>query len=601
MKRFLLLLTSVFAILPIAGAQSIPPKREFRAVWIASVSNLDWPSNRFLSPSSQRAEYIALLDSLRPLGINAVVVQIRPECDALYPSPYEPWSYWLTGGQGSAPNPLYDPLQFMIDETHKRGMEFHAWFNPYRAVKTVGQYTITATHISRVHPEWLMAYGSLRILDPGLPMVREYVTSVILDVVRRYNIDGVHFDDYFYENNTTNQDSVTYANYKNGFSNIGDWRRNNVNTFVRMVYDSIQLVKPQVKFGIAPRGIWKNSIAEGGAGTNGGQSYYDIYCDPIQWLSVKKVDYVAPEVYWSMSYSIARYDLLAPWWAAHANGRHIFIGQAAYRINTTSTGEPTNWLSPSEMPNQLRLNRKNTNIKGSIFFRATQGITDKRLGFSDSLKNDFYNFPALIPAMPWKDSVPPLPPANLTVAGNLTSVTLQWQKPAPANDGDTAKYFVVYRAVGDTVNVDDPRQIRLISVNDTTRFVDSVSANILYNYAVTAVDRLHNESVLAKASYMITGVSENIVWSPLEYRLDQNYPNPFNPATTITFTLKRTGPTTLMVYDVLGREVATLVDGELQAGNHSINFSGGQLASGVYFYRVISGSFAETKKMILQK
>lgn len=601
MNRILQLFALLVFLVCLANAQVIPPKREFRAVWIASVANLDWPSTRFLSPSSQRAEYTSLLDRLKPLGINAVVMQIRPECDALYQSSIEPWSYWLTGGQGSPPNPLYDPLQFMIDETHKRGMEFHAWFNPFRAVKTVGQYTITATHISKVHPEWLMAYGSLRILDPGLPMVREYVTRVILDVVRRYDIEGVHFDDYFYENGTTNQDSATYANYKNGFNNIGDWRRNNVNTLVGMVYDSIQSVKPYVKFGISPRGIWKNSVANGGAGTNGGQSYYDIFCDPIQWLSVKKVDYVAPQVYWSMSYSIARYDLLAPWWGAHANGRHILIGQAAYRINTTSTGEPTNWLSPSEMPNQIRLNRQYVSIKGSIFFRANQGITDNRLGFTDSLKNNFYKYPALIPTMPWKDSLPPLPPSNLTVIGNLTTATLHWQKPGPAADGDTARYFVVYRAVNDTIDMNDPRTVRFLSLNDTTQFADPISPNVQYNYVVTAFDRLHNESAPTKIGYIVTGVGEGIAALPYEYRLDQNYPNPFNPRTTISFTLQQTGVTTLKVYDLLGREVATLVDGVTSIGNHSISFSGEQLSSGVYFYRVNSGSFVATKKMILQK
>jgi hypothetical protein len=203
--------------------------------------------------------------------------------------------------------------------------------------------------------------------------------------------------------------------------------------------------------------------------------------------------------------------------------------------------------------------------------------------------------------MPWKDSLPPFPPSNLTVTGNLSTATLHWQKPAPAADGDTAKYFVIYRAVNDTVDTNDPRTIRFLSLNDTTQFVDPISPNFQYNYIVTAVDRLHNESAPTKIGYIVTGVGERIAALPYEYRLDQNYPNPFNPRTTISFTLKQTGGTTLKVYDLLGREVATLVDGVTSTGNHSITFSGEQLSSGVYFYRVISGSFVETKKMILQK
>jgi hypothetical protein len=238
---------------------------------------------------------------------------------------------------------------------------------------------------------------------------------------------------------------------------------------------------------------------------------------------------------------------------------------------------------------------------GSVFFRARYGVIDNLKGFADSLKNSLYRYPALIPRMPWKDSLPPLPPSNLTVTGNLTTAILHWQKPVPAADGDTARYFVVYRSVNDTIDTNDPRTIRFLSLNDTTQFADPISPNVQYNYLVTAFDRLHNESAPAKISYIMMGVGENVASLPYEYRLDQNYPNPFNPRTTISYTLKQTDVTTLKVYDVLGRELATLVDGIMQRGNHSIAFSGEQLSSGVYFYRVISGSFVETKKMILQK
>ena len=597
MKRTLQLFTLSLALfVQSADAQTIPPKREFRAVWIASVANLDWPSSAFLSPSSQRAEYISLLDKLKPLGFNAVIVQIRPECDALYASSIDPWSYWLTGGQGSAPNPLYDPLQFMVDETHKRGMEFHAWFNPYRAVKTVGAYTNTASHISKVHPEWLLLYPNStspteKDLDPGIPAVRAYVTGVIVDVVRRYDIDAVHWDDYFYSYSpTTTQDDSSWAKYKGSFTDRGNWRRDNVNQLVKAVHDSIQAIKPYVKFGISPFGIWKSGVP---AGITGLDSYSQLYCDAPTWMAQGWLDYLTPQLYWKITGS-QDYSKLMPWWASQMYGRHLYPGHASYQINGAG------WSS-SEIPNQIRLNRSTLASPGSVFFRAKVGVIDNEKGFADSLKNFLYAYPALIPAMPWKDSIPPLPPKNLTATGTASSVTLKWQKSAPASDGDTAKYFVVYRAISDSVNMGDPRLIRYISATDTTQFIDAISPGIQYNFVVTAVDRLHNESIAAKVGYMILGVGEKIASSPYEYKLDQNYPNPFNPTTTITFTLRQSDATTLKIYDVLGREVATLVDGVVSSGHHSVSFTGEQFASGVYFYRIVSGSFVETKKMILQK
>jgi hypothetical protein len=311
-------------------------------------------------------------------------------------------------------------------------------------------------------------------------------------------------------------------------------------------------------------------------------------------MSEKWLDYLTPQLYWPFGGS-QDYGKLMPWWATVINGRHLYPGQAAYRI-----GDASNW-GASELPNQIRLNRTVLSSPGSVFFRAKVGVVDNEKGFADSLKNSLYRYPALIPRMPWKDSLPPLPPSNLTVTGNLTTATLHWQKPAPAADGDTARYFVVYRAVNDAIDTNDPRTIRFLSLNDTTQFADPIFPNIQYNYLVTAFDRLHNESAPVKISYIVTGVDESVAALPYEYHLDQNYPNPFNPTTTISFTLKQTGVTTLKVYDLLGREVATLIDGVMSIGNHSITFSGEQLSSGVYFYRAFSGSFVETKKMILQK
>ncbi|HEX9972655.1 MAG TPA: family 10 glycosylhydrolase, partial [bacterium] len=261
--------------------------------------NLDWPSSPSLNPDRQRSELVSTLDQLRAVGINAIFFQVRPECDAFYQSTYEPWSYFLTGKQGKAPSPFYDPLEFAISEAHKRGMELHAWFNPYRAIREIGSFQIDSTHVTVRHPDWAIQIGNFKFLNPGLPMVREHVTAVIIDVARRYDIDGIHFDDYFYPyppNNITNEDDQTFANYSRGFTGRGDWRRDNVNLFIEMVYDTIQAIKPYVKFGVSPFGIWKNGVPSGITGLD---AYSAIYADAVTWFNKQIVDYVAPQLYWA--------------------------------------------------------------------------------------------------------------------------------------------------------------------------------------------------------------------------------------------------------------------------------------------------------------
>ena len=249
-KIFLNATLIVFLLLGLSLEAGINPKREFRAVWVATVVNIDWPLSYNHSPAQQKQDLIDLLDNMKVSGINAIIFQVRPESDALYASSYEPWSFWLTGEQGKAPNPYYDPLEFAIEEAHKRNMELHAWFNPYRAERSVGLFNLDDNHVVNQNPDWILTFGSLKLLDPGLPMVREYVTDVIMDVVHHYDIDGVHFDDYFYPySGTINEDAATFVNYSRGITDIGDWRRDNVNLLVTQVFDSIKAIKPYVKFG----------------------------------------------------------------------------------------------------------------------------------------------------------------------------------------------------------------------------------------------------------------------------------------------------------------------------------------------------------------
>ncbi|MDZ7288582.1 MAG: family 10 glycosylhydrolase [candidate division KSB1 bacterium] len=510
--RFIFLLSLLISIHALAG--STPPKREFRGAWIATVTNLDWPSSPNLTPEAQRNELICLLDELQASGVNAVVFQIRPECDAFYASSFEPWSYYLTGIQGQAPVPFYDPLEFATAEAHKRGMELHAWFNPYRAVRAVGSYPVDAKHVSVKHPDWVITMGTYKFLDPGIPMVRDYVNNVIMDVVRRYDIDGVHMDDYFYPyppNQITNQDDKTFATYSRGFTNRDDWRRDNVNLLIKMVHDSIQVVKPHVKFGMSPFGIWKNGVPPGITGLD---AYSTIYCDAVAWLNQQIIDYLTPQLYWPFGGG-QDYGKLLPWWAAQTKGRHLYPGQAVYRISSWTAGE---------MPRQIRLNRNTPNVYGSIFFRALS-LRDNPLGFVDSLKADYYRHPSLFPIMAWKDSVPPNFPQNLRyerLAGTGTA-GLRWDLPATAADGDSASRYVVYRFATSSVSksdLDDPSKIvSVIGGRIAMPKTPPAGSGPAY-YVVTALDRNANESAMSSV-LLVSPPATPLLASPANGALDQ--------------------------------------------------------------------------------
>ncbi len=484
---------SAFLFVSVPYSQSLPPKREFRGAWIATVQNLDWPSSNTLSTSQQQSQLISILDGLKALGINAVIFQVRDECDALYNSPYEPWSYWLTGQQGKAPSPFYDPLQFAVQEAHKRGMEIHAWFNPYRAVNKIGTYTLAANHVAVQHPDWIVTYGNIDVLNPGLPQVRDYIAKIISDVVRRYDIDGVHFDDYFYpypDGIHTFNDSAAFQQYPNGFSNLSDWRRNNVNLLIKEVDDSIKAIKPYVKFGISPFGIWKNNVP---AGITGLSSYNDLYADCMFWLRNHYIDYITPQLYWKLG-GKQDYNALMNWYAdsAEAYGRDFYPGEAAYQIN--------NWTA-SEMPNHLRLDRSNPYCKGNIYFRALVGLLDNERGFADTLKNNFYQYYALSPVMKWIDSVAPNPVQNLTFdrIPGTGSAGLIWSSPSKAVDGDTAVKYVIYKFSNNHIQQSDIDQAS--NIYDVTGLqTELLNGNSQYTplyFGVTSLDHTSNESSIS--------------------------------------------------------------------------------------------------------
>lgn len=344
--RFILI--ACFLISGLAYGQS-PPKREFRGVWIATVQNIDWPSAKGLTSVKQQQELVNIFDEHQKSGMNAVMLQIRPSADALYAKSREPWSIFLSGKQGIAPQPAYDPLKFAIDEAHKRAMELHAWFNPYRASNDLVDSNISANHITRTHPEWFYTYGRKKYFDPGLPEVRAYIIAVIMDVVHNYDIDGVHFDDYFYPypEKAKLPDTATYIKYGQGFTDINDWRRHNVDTLIKVLADSIHKAKKYVKFGISPFGIWRNVKNDpNGSKTYGFTAYNTLFADARQWVKSGWVDYINPQLYFPFHYKVAPYENLLEWWSMNSFNRHLYIGQAVYRAMEDKEG----WRDKSQLP-----------------------------------------------------------------------------------------------------------------------------------------------------------------------------------------------------------------------------------------------------------
>lgn len=462
------------------------PKRELRGAWIATVVNIDWPLDKNSSVEIQKQNLKNQLDSLADVGINAIFFQVRTECDALYKSNFEPWSYWLTGEQGKAPEPFYDPLKFAINESHKCGMELHAWFNPYRAVRDTTYYKLDKNHIALQHPEWIIKSAKFKMLDPGLPEVRKHILNVMNDVLINYNVDGIHFDDYFYPYGPkiANEDSATFVQNSRGIANIDDWRRDNINLLMKEIYEVVKLTKPYVKFGISPFGIVRNKYAN----TNGFNSYDIIYCDPLNWLDNKIVDYITPQVYWEIGHKKADYAKLVPWWAKISTDRHLYIGQYSSKMAAKDYNGNKN-----ELGNQVRLNRKIKNVLGSVYFSA-KSITRNWNGLADSMKNDWYNTIALPPTMPWLDSTPPLEPENVHIVKTKFGLLIDWNLPNPAKDGEFPNYYLVYKFnPKDKIDLTKAENIVAKILNKKTSYFN-LRGNSNHIYVVTSVDRLHNES-----------------------------------------------------------------------------------------------------------
>jgi uncharacterized lipoprotein YddW (UPF0748 family) len=382
------------------------PVSEFRGVWVATVDNIDWPRPQQFNVDSQKLEYINQLEMHKRNGMNAMIVQVRPATDAFYPSSYEPWSQWLTGKQGRPPYPYYDPLLFMINETHKRGFEFHAWCNPYRANFSIGKSSIAPAHISKLHPEWFLRYGGTLYFDPGNKEGQQWVENVVRDIVKRYDVDAIHMDDYFYPYRIAGRefpDSASFRLYGNGMSKDA-WRRSNVDSIIVNISKIIKEEKPWVKFGISPFGVWRNSDKDpiGSATKAGVTNYDDLYADILLWTRNGWIDYVTPQLYWETGHKLAAFETLVDWWSRHTYGKHMYIGHGIYRGLEKYNRA---WHNPKELPRQIELLRKYPTIQGSIYFSSKTFYRNPN-GWNDSLQNSYYRQPALVPPMEWLPKKP---------------------------------------------------------------------------------------------------------------------------------------------------------------------------------------------------
>lgn len=471
------------------------PKREFRGAWIQCVNG------QFQGMSRDRMQAVLTdqLNKLQRCGINAILFQVRAEADALYKSSYEPWSRFLTGRQGTPPSPFWDPLEWMIRQCHSRGMELHAWINPYRA-KTKNTNELASTHPYMRNPERFFAYDGLLIFDPGQPENRTYICRVVSDILRNYDVDGIHMDDYFYPYPAPGvaiPDDATYARYNNGIKDRGDWRRYNVNLLMEQLHDTIHAVKPWVKFGVSPFGIYHNLRAGSsipGSNTKGLQNYDDLYADILFWINKGWVDYNIPQVYWQIGHPTADYDELTKWWARYASGRPLYIGQDVDR--TVQYPDPRNPQQHQQFA-KMNLQRSLPGISGSCQWYAA-AVANNVGNYANVLQQTYHRYPALQPLMHFIDDKAPRKVKKLKAVWTEDGYMLVWFPPTAKKEMDKARQYVVYRfAKGEKVRLEDPSHI--VAITGSTYYkLPYERGSEKYTYVVTALDRLQNESKARK-------------------------------------------------------------------------------------------------------
>lgn len=492
-KGFLFLLLALTC--NILSAQ--PYKREVRAIWLTTHLGLDWPVMAD-NVATKKSKLIAMLDSHKALGINTIYFQVRGVADAFYPSTLVPWTNRLTGTNSYGVDPGWDPLLFAVEECRNRGMEIHAWLNPYRAATDVANIaSYSATHKAKTNPEWLLSSGVIRYFNPGLEAVRTHITDVVRELVSNYDLDGIHFDDYFYQGAPA--DAQTFADFPRGFTNISDWRRDNITLLISGVNTAIKSLKPWVKFGVSPTGIYRSKTASyidgSDTGTGTTQHYSSHFADSKLWLEQSYVDYLIPQVYWHIGQTNSDFAKLIPWWANQGTNRHVYIGIAAYKVDDAAQGAFKTNIN--EISDQIDLLRANANLKGAAYFRSANVIANL-LNFRTKLIANQYVKPALLPIMSWIDNLGPVNPTNLISTLNVSGKTqLNWTPPPTTTvELDKVSKYAIYRSTSQTIDFEGD----LIAITNTAADISFTDNSVTpgggtsYYYAVKAVDRLNNES-----------------------------------------------------------------------------------------------------------
>lgn len=457
------------------------PKHEMRGIWISTVSNIDWPSKPGLSARQLKKEADVILNHLQQMGFNAVFFQVRPASDALYASSHEPWSGYLTGQQGVAPEKSFDPLRYWIDQAHRRGIELHAWLNPFRAT-TNAQKGISPQHITQTHPEWLIQYNKKAYIDPGIPEARSYILKIIEEITQNYDIDGIHLDDYFYPYPVAKEifgDTLSYKIHNQEALSIGDWRRHNINQFIEGAKRTVKSNKPWVAFGVSPFGVWRNASEDArGSQTTAGTTSYDIlYADVLTWIQNKWIDYVIPQVYWETTHPSANFNTLAEWWAKQP-GCTKYLGHALYKINNGTTP----WNNKDEMPGQLAKARKTKSIEGSVLFSYSQFKRDL-LGLDSFLTHNHYRHKALTPPLT-SNKNSDIKIEHLKKKKHI----LHWQ----SNNDQQVRFYIVYRwTKKERFTTRHGRYIHLITDQNTIKLDNETNGK--FYYMVAPVDRFRQE------------------------------------------------------------------------------------------------------------
>lgn len=468
-----------------ASAATAQLKREFRAAWIQCVNG------QFLGMGTQKMQQTLSyqLDELKKDGCNAIIFQVRPECDALYESQIEPWSYYLTGEQGKPPYPYWDPLQWMIDQCHRRGMELHAWINPYRA-KTKVAHRNAPNHVMVQHPERCFPYDGLTLLNPALDENRDFICQVARDIVTRYDVDGLHIDDYFYPYPTPGiaiPDEADFRTRPNGFHDIGDWRRHNVNLFIQQMYKTVHDAKPWVKFGVSPFGIYRNKKSDpNGSNTNGLQNYDQLYADVLLWDANGWMDYCVPQLYWEIGHKAADYYELIHWWSRHLQHTNLYIGEDVERT-----------VKNHDMSRKMALHAQLPRVKGTVLWYAKAAV-DNVGGYGTSLRTDYWRLPALQPLSPTMKSKAPRKVRKVKLMDIDGQKVLFWTAPKASRWDTEAVSYAVYRfSSSEPVDIDNPA--KLVAVTTDTHYeLPAAERGTRYVYVVTALNRIHAESKAVK-------------------------------------------------------------------------------------------------------